>query len=383
MIPTLARAAVAAGCDALFVEVHPDPDRALSDGPNSLRLDDLEPLSEGLPARFARPSRRTRPFLSGIALTTVPSQSGPRRPSCPNPSPGWLVVPKTSVGARGLDRCARDHTIEFAHCRGDARADSRRVDLALLAAHRDQDRTDTQRRSGPILADRRFHSGSNRPRECGSSRDESLPTASAATDCHQEFHLESPHLLTPRGSACSGSPALTGAVITRRSEPTRGPAGVTAGNWSSRRPGSDRAETPGTLGTRFGRQGDDPGEFDRADPGSGPAAGRRQLPDGDPAAQPVLRGNPELRIQDRSPAARLPGGRNCRQRLLQELEKPAWSPRERCPPSRRLHDVLRDRQPRGRDRRRSSPRPPGLRLGREADPARPGRAASARGNSPR
>ncbi|MGC8642571.1 MAG: 3-deoxy-8-phosphooctulonate synthase [Isosphaeraceae bacterium] len=44
MIPTLARAAVAAGCDALFMEVHPDPDRALSDGPNSLHLDDLEPL---------------------------------------------------------------------------------------------------------------------------------------------------------------------------------------------------------------------------------------------------------------------------------------------------------------------------------------------------
>jgi 2-dehydro-3-deoxyphosphooctonate aldolase (KDO 8-P synthase) len=44
MIPTLARAAVAAGCDALFLEVHPDPDRALSDGPNSLRLDDLPDL---------------------------------------------------------------------------------------------------------------------------------------------------------------------------------------------------------------------------------------------------------------------------------------------------------------------------------------------------
>jgi 2-dehydro-3-deoxyphosphooctonate aldolase (KDO 8-P synthase) len=44
MIPTLARAAVAAGCDALFLEVHPDPDKALSDGPNSLRLDDLHPL---------------------------------------------------------------------------------------------------------------------------------------------------------------------------------------------------------------------------------------------------------------------------------------------------------------------------------------------------
>ncbi len=44
MIPTLARAAVAAGCDALFLEVHPDPDQALSDGPNSLRLDDLPAL---------------------------------------------------------------------------------------------------------------------------------------------------------------------------------------------------------------------------------------------------------------------------------------------------------------------------------------------------
>ncbi len=38
----LARAAVAAGADGLFLEVHPDPDRALSDGPNSIRLDRLE-----------------------------------------------------------------------------------------------------------------------------------------------------------------------------------------------------------------------------------------------------------------------------------------------------------------------------------------------------
>jgi 2-dehydro-3-deoxyphosphooctonate aldolase (KDO 8-P synthase) len=44
MVPYLARAAVAAGTDALFLEVHPDPDRALSDGPNALRLDDLEGL---------------------------------------------------------------------------------------------------------------------------------------------------------------------------------------------------------------------------------------------------------------------------------------------------------------------------------------------------
>lgn len=44
MIPPLAKAAVAAGCDALFLEVHPRPEKALSDGPNALRLDDLEGL---------------------------------------------------------------------------------------------------------------------------------------------------------------------------------------------------------------------------------------------------------------------------------------------------------------------------------------------------
>lgn len=41
LVPYLARAAVAVGVDALFLEVHPDPDRAPSDGPNMLRLDDL------------------------------------------------------------------------------------------------------------------------------------------------------------------------------------------------------------------------------------------------------------------------------------------------------------------------------------------------------
>jgi len=43
-IPALARAGVAAGVDALFMEVHEDPDQALSDGPNSLKLDDFEGL---------------------------------------------------------------------------------------------------------------------------------------------------------------------------------------------------------------------------------------------------------------------------------------------------------------------------------------------------
>lgn len=44
MVPWLARAAVAAGCDAVFLEVHPEPDKALSDGPNALYLRDLERL---------------------------------------------------------------------------------------------------------------------------------------------------------------------------------------------------------------------------------------------------------------------------------------------------------------------------------------------------
>jgi len=43
-VPVLARAAVAAGISGLFVESHPDPEQALSDGPNSWPLDQLEPL---------------------------------------------------------------------------------------------------------------------------------------------------------------------------------------------------------------------------------------------------------------------------------------------------------------------------------------------------
>jgi len=43
-IPALARAGVATGIDALFMEVHENPDQALSDGPNSLALENFEAL---------------------------------------------------------------------------------------------------------------------------------------------------------------------------------------------------------------------------------------------------------------------------------------------------------------------------------------------------
>jgi len=47
-VPVLARAAVGAGISGLFMETHPDPDQALSDGPNSWPLDRLESLLERL-----------------------------------------------------------------------------------------------------------------------------------------------------------------------------------------------------------------------------------------------------------------------------------------------------------------------------------------------
>ena len=47
-IPTLARAAVAAGLSGIFMETHPDPDKALSDGPNSWPLANMKELLESL-----------------------------------------------------------------------------------------------------------------------------------------------------------------------------------------------------------------------------------------------------------------------------------------------------------------------------------------------
>jgi len=56
MVPPLARAAVAAGCDGVFFETHPDPDRALSDGPNMVPLGDVP--------KFLGPLLRIREVLT-------------------------------------------------------------------------------------------------------------------------------------------------------------------------------------------------------------------------------------------------------------------------------------------------------------------------------
>jgi 3-deoxy-7-phosphoheptulonate synthase len=53
LVPALSRAALAAGADGLIVEVHPEPERALSDGAQSLNLQDFAAMMRDLPMRMA------------------------------------------------------------------------------------------------------------------------------------------------------------------------------------------------------------------------------------------------------------------------------------------------------------------------------------------
>jgi len=59
-VPALARAAVAVGVAGLFIETHPDPDRAMSDGPNSWPLDRMRALLEELKELDSVVKRRGR-----------------------------------------------------------------------------------------------------------------------------------------------------------------------------------------------------------------------------------------------------------------------------------------------------------------------------------
>ena len=51
-VPTLAKCAMAAGADVLFFEIHPNPDKALCDGPNMLFLKDAKSVFEICKAIF-------------------------------------------------------------------------------------------------------------------------------------------------------------------------------------------------------------------------------------------------------------------------------------------------------------------------------------------
>ena len=60
LVPAMSYAAVAAGCDGLIVEVHPHPEKAASDGPQSLR-----------PAEFAAMMEKVRTFRRGGGKESV------------------------------------------------------------------------------------------------------------------------------------------------------------------------------------------------------------------------------------------------------------------------------------------------------------------------
>jgi 3-deoxy-7-phosphoheptulonate synthase len=70
LVAPMALAAAAAGADGLIIEVHPEPDSALSDGPQSLTLEDFEQLMRRLDMVLRavdRPLARPRPVLQASA----------------------------------------------------------------------------------------------------------------------------------------------------------------------------------------------------------------------------------------------------------------------------------------------------------------------------
>jgi 3-deoxy-7-phosphoheptulonate synthase len=68
LVPPLALAAVAAGADGLLIEVHPNPDLALADGPQSLNFDSfrllmsqLLPIAKASNRKLATPRTKSKP----------------------------------------------------------------------------------------------------------------------------------------------------------------------------------------------------------------------------------------------------------------------------------------------------------------------------------
>ena len=109
MIPFLARAAVACGCDAVFIETHPNPDRALSDGPNMLPLADLPALIAQL-VRLAL--SRQRVYFQRKVMTVMPVRAC--RDSSPTRTPGALIllVPFALIVALVGSGCSDKPTIK-------------------------------------------------------------------------------------------------------------------------------------------------------------------------------------------------------------------------------------------------------------------------------
>jgi 3-deoxy-7-phosphoheptulonate synthase len=66
-VPALSLAGIAAGADGLMIEVHPNPDMAMSDGAQSLNFEEFDALMPKL-AAVADAVGRTLPLPAGIAV---------------------------------------------------------------------------------------------------------------------------------------------------------------------------------------------------------------------------------------------------------------------------------------------------------------------------
>ena len=73
-VPVLARAAVASGVSGLFMETHPDPDQALSDGPNAWPLARMKALADDAEGTGSRGQEKR--FCGTIALTEIEFAGG-------------------------------------------------------------------------------------------------------------------------------------------------------------------------------------------------------------------------------------------------------------------------------------------------------------------
>ena len=97
-IDTLAPAGVAAGVDGLFMEVHENPARALSDGPNAYRLG-------GCAALLAAPAAGAR--AAGLAPERPAAGLGPRRLDVAGRRPARLAAARHALGSHRCARCSR------------------------------------------------------------------------------------------------------------------------------------------------------------------------------------------------------------------------------------------------------------------------------------
>ena len=103
-VPPVALGAVAAGADGLIIEVHPDPDRALSDGPQSVFPEQFEKLMRDIEALAPVVGRELTRIPRRRAVTGAPATVSAPADGAPSPTDGAVpvgAVPVAYQGARG------------------------------------------------------------------------------------------------------------------------------------------------------------------------------------------------------------------------------------------------------------------------------------------